>query len=240
MEGSTLEVERAHQQAKRAERRQCLCVHTASRDMILRRYRAQGRATPMSYTKAVQARRCRNVAKMNVWSLAFKRKPELFPRAPGKLHWQSKAAASGEIIGAETWAQRRSEAATYVSTHGEELAAELKQLKLQALASRSDPTAPWRGFPANQGQWVQWLEENEDAFHEEVQSVRGDSIAPATSAWRRRKRTPPFPALKLPRQHSPHQRSPMASLSGCDAWAMDSTRSGFMALWKAMYCSLAL
>ena len=80
VEGSALEVERAHNLAKRSERRKLLSVATASRDRILRQYRANGQTKLGGVRDEVARRRARH---SNVVLVALKKNPGLFPRAVG-------------------------------------------------------------------------------------------------------------------------------------------------------------
>ena len=74
---STLEVERRHAQAKRWEAARLTHIATASRDCILRRYWAERAATEAR--EAVLAADRVKAKKLNKWSVAWQRRPDLLP-----------------------------------------------------------------------------------------------------------------------------------------------------------------
>ncbi len=154
VEGSSLEVERAHQQAKRSEYRCCLTTHRASRDMILRRYRAQGRSRKLPSTVPLRKRGSKNPERNSFWSLALKHR--LAQRAGGN------------------WAEVKKDVQQYIAENRTSLSVELAHCKEKGRLARAPDTAtdPWPGVPKNAKAWVDWLDQNEAIFNEELFVVR--------------------------------------------------------------------
>ncbi len=83
---TSLDVERKHASDKKFETTKVTGCAAASRNCIIRKYLSSRRSSlAVSSNAAASYKRIRH---LNIRALALERRPELFPRARGKLHWE--------------------------------------------------------------------------------------------------------------------------------------------------------
>ena len=85
IETSTLDVERKHNLDRRSEACCVSSVAKASRDGFVRHWRTESRAAAPT---AKSAKKLRSYKFSNKISIAYERRPDLFPQARGQLHWE--------------------------------------------------------------------------------------------------------------------------------------------------------
>ena len=83
---STLDVERRHSHDKRYQTTKVTGCARASRNSILGRYLLQHKTTVRA--KAFAEETTKSAARVNIRALAFRRRPDLFTRAKGRLRWE--------------------------------------------------------------------------------------------------------------------------------------------------------
>ena len=193
---STLEVERRHAQAKRWEARRLSHVATASRDCILRRYRAE-RAASEAQDAALRADRAK-AQKMNKWSAAWQRclglrpegqrfcrewsaQPQAPPQPQARARGGGARADQGRHGGGSNKRQRLSqgpsadadEMRTYVAEHETDPQEEVAQFR-EAVARRWAAHQAQRRLhvvPSGLGEWVKHLQAHESEFRNCVRTA---------------------------------------------------------------------
>ncbi len=182
VEGSSLDVERKHQQDKMCESHKVLGVAAASRNGIIRQWRrdvslarAQGQGEDCSNrTPAKNTRRARFT---NLRSLALSKAPHLFPQAKGCLWWQAgtcrqEARTLREARSSEDLTRLLQE---YIESNKTALEKELSHLRSAAAPAQEACHAG--GAPLSKAKWLEWLHEdsNRSAFLQRVRESRAGS-----------------------------------------------------------------
>ncbi|CAE7261612.1 unnamed protein product [Symbiodinium microadriaticum] len=157
-QGNSLEVERRHNQVKRAEKRKVVSVATASRNAILQRYRLQ-RTSFLAHREKCQ-KQMKKRKFVTARSLAVQKMPHLAPRPRGRLKWErdvSAASASSAVHKGDPQAFHE-----YYEAHKKELqeqAACVRQ-EAKALTRQHDGTL----LPLTNSDWMEWLRKHDDLF----------------------------------------------------------------------------
>ena len=154
--GSSLEVERKHNQDKRSETVKISSCGTASRNSIIRRYLVhRGRQVD---TMDTTRRKHEAALRLNVRALAVRANPDWFPRARGRLRWEAEVTA--EEQSAITHQGDLKAIDRYIADHREELEAELARVRHSArLRHEASSAVPW-----SDDDWHRFLDENDDKF----------------------------------------------------------------------------
>ena len=82
---TSLDVERKHASDKKFETTKVTGCAAASRNCIIRKYLSSRRASLSVNNNAAAS--SKHIRYLNIRALALERRPELFPRTRGKLHW---------------------------------------------------------------------------------------------------------------------------------------------------------
>ena len=150
IETSTLDVERKHNLDRRREAPRVSSVPKASRDALVRHWRAESRAAAPA---AAQRKELRAHKFANKVSAALERRPELFPQARGKLHWESTTPARRRRFRSHRPLQRL--LGEYAEEHEEELEAETA--RRHARASQSLAASRVTSWPESKAEWLRWI-----------------------------------------------------------------------------------
>lgn len=161
--GSSLEVERKHNQDKRSETVKISSCGTASRNSIIRRYLVH-RARQVD-TMDTTRRKHEAALRLNVRALAVRANPDLFPRARGRLRWETEV--SMEEQSAITHMGDSEALDRYIADHREELEAELARVRRSArLRQEASSAVPW-----SDDDWHKFLDENDTKFRSLLRSA---------------------------------------------------------------------
>lgn len=164
--GSSLDVERKHQQDKRSETTKVTGCATASRNGILRRYLAT-RGSIVSEADAAK-RRVKKAAHLNVRALAIEKNAEWFGRARGKFHWEKEVSESDRRklvhVGEEARLKQ------YIETHKAELEEEIKARREAANLAHTVETA----MPVTPEEWLRYIESNSEEFRNLLKTAEGE------------------------------------------------------------------
>lgn len=158
-----LEVERKHNQDKRAETTKVKGCARASRDSILRRYSVYREQRLAEVRKGVKRKQA--ATHLNLQSLAVQKNPELFSRARGKLRWQQGVSKrdSRQIVHQGDSAALKQ----YIAENRDELKAEL--LRRQEEAKYAVEVE--KELPLSVDEWLSFLGDNEDMFREQLRGA---------------------------------------------------------------------
>ena len=163
---TSLEVERRHQQSKRAEKCKVVSLARASRDSLLQRYHVRrSRCVIQTIQSKKQALKLKS---MNARAVAISRQPALFSRARGHLKWQAPSSSSSKKQIVHKGDGKALNA--YIEEHRPDLEAEAKRLRengKELSSSISDNVE----FPLRNAQWMQWIETHEAKFREALKTA---------------------------------------------------------------------
>ena len=165
IETSTLDVERTRNLDRRSEAPRVSSVSKASRDAFVRHWRTESRAAAPT---AEQREELRAHKFANKVSVALERRPELFPQARGKLHWESTKPARRRRFRSHRPLQRL--LGEYVEEHEEELEAETA--RRHARASQSLAASRVASWPESKAEWLRWMERERATYDKALQSVK--------------------------------------------------------------------
>ena len=160
IETSTLDVERKHNLDRRSEARTVASVAKASRDGFVRHWRAESRAAA-STAKAHKELRAQKFA--NKVSIAYERRPDLFPQAHGKLHWEHAAPKCRRRLREHGWRQRLLK--QYMEEHKDDLEVEMARRHARAQQGPEDRVTSW---PLSKAGWLSWLEKEQPTAYEKA------------------------------------------------------------------------
>ena len=152
IETSTLDVERKHNLDRRSEAPRVSSVSKASRDACVRHWRTESRSTALT---AEQRKDLRAHKFANTVSVALERRPEFFPQARGKLHWEKTQPKRRKRFRSHRPLQRLLE--EYVEEHKEELEAEAARRHACAKQSMMASTHV-TSWPHSKVEWLRWME----------------------------------------------------------------------------------
>jgi len=133
IETSTLDVERKDNLDRRSEARTVAAVAKASRDGFVRHWRAEPRAAA-STAKARKELRAQKFA--NKVSIAYERRPDLFPQAHGKLHWEHAGPKCRRRLREHGWRQRLLK--QYMEAHNDDVEVETARRHARAQQGPED------------------------------------------------------------------------------------------------------
>jgi hypothetical protein len=160
---TSLDVERKHASDKKFETTKVTGCAAASRNCIIRKYLANRRGYLAVNNNAAAS--YKHIRHLNIRAIALERRPELFPRARGKLHWEEDVStAAQKVIVHNGGAVELNE---YIAANREELENELSarrdSIKHKATADAA--------MPISHSDWLKYLDENDEAFQELIQSA---------------------------------------------------------------------
>ncbi len=155
IEGSSLDVERKHNQDKTSERRKVVTTSKASRDSIIRRWRTEAREYQEAHGdgSAKAKKMARRMKHSSVRSLALKHRPDLFVQAKGRLWWQEGHQAAELRPNVNQW-EREQELQRFIAEHADELQGELAALRHGPASEATRASAPPSGLPLSKSEWV--------------------------------------------------------------------------------------
>ena len=165
IETSTLDVERKHNLDRRSEAPRVTSVSKASRDAFVRQWRTESRAAA---TNAQQRQELRAHKFANKVSVALERRPELFPQARGKLHWETRQPKRRKRLRSNRPLQRLLE--EYVKENEEELEAEA--VRRHVRAQKGLVGGRVTSWPATRAEWLRWLQREQSKYDTALQSVK--------------------------------------------------------------------
>ena len=163
----SLDVEREHFLAKKAEGRRGVRLTTvgrSSRNNILRIYRG---SRNLHIAKTLEER---NVAMklrfMNIWALAVQTNPEWFARGRGSLHWEQNV--SLREMQALTFAGDHAKLRQFVENNKDDLREEARKLRETAQRTLEEAEHP---IPFSNAEWLAWMTDHEVEFRECMQQA---------------------------------------------------------------------
>ena len=163
----SLDVEREHFLAKKAEGRRGVRLTTvgrSSRNNILRIYRG---SRNLHIAKTLEER---NVAMklrfMNIWALAVQTNPEWFARGRGSLHWEQNV--SLREMQALTFAGDHAKLRQFVENNKDDLREEARKLRETAKRTLEEAEHP---IPFSNAEWLAWMTDHEVEFRECMQQA---------------------------------------------------------------------
>ena len=164
IETSTLDVERKRNLDRRSEAPRVSSVPKALRDACVRHWRTESRSTALTAEQDLRAHKFANKV-----SVALERRPELFPQARGKLHWEKTQPKRRKRFRSHRPLQRLLE--EYVEEHKEELEAEAARRHACAKQSimASTHVTSW---PHSKVEWLRWMELERATYDKALQSVK--------------------------------------------------------------------
>ena len=165
IEASTLDVERKHNLDRRSEAAPVSSVSKASRGACVRQWRTESRSAAPT---AQQRKELRSHKFANKVSVALERRPELFPQARGKLHWQETQPKRRKRFRSHRPLQRLLE--EYVEEHQEELEAEAARRR--ACAKQMMGSSHVTSWPQSKVEWLRWMELERATYDKALQSVK--------------------------------------------------------------------
>jgi hypothetical protein len=159
---TSLDVERKHASDKKFETTKVTGCAAASRNCIIRKYLTSRRDSLEDNNNA--AATCKHIRHLNIRAIALERRPELFPRARGKLHWEVVSRAEQKVIVHNGGAGELNE---YIEANRAELENELSArrdvIKHKATAEAA--------MPITQNDWLKYIVEHDEAFSQLIQSA---------------------------------------------------------------------
>jgi hypothetical protein len=160
---TSLDVERKHASDKKFETTKVTGCAAASRNCILRKYLSSRRVVLDCKNNATAS--YKKIMHLNIRALALERRPELFPRARGKLHWQLDVSrADQKVIVNEGDPAALSK---YIEENKEQLEAELSSRK-NAMKHKAAAKA---AIPMTHDDWLKHIVDNDEEFSELLQSA---------------------------------------------------------------------
>jgi hypothetical protein len=160
---TSLDVERKHASDKKFETTKVTGCAAASRNCIIRKYLSSRRSSLAVSTNSAAS--YKHIRHLNIRALALERRPELFPRARGKLHWEEDVgSAEQKVIVNECGAVELNE---YIEANREQLENELSSRR----DSIKHKAAAEAALPITQNDWLNHIVENDESFSELIQSA---------------------------------------------------------------------
>lgn len=159
---TSLEVERKHNADKRSETTKVTGVARASRNSILRRYLGERDKHMRSIKQRRDAQK--KVAHLNLHALALERRPDLFPRARGKLRWETGVSNQDmrALVEPRSASSNAEALREYIAANRDELQRELARRRDDARfeALQAQPV------PYTSEEWMQFLVNNDAHFRD--------------------------------------------------------------------------
>ena len=155
---TSLDVEREHQHVKRPEKGKVLSVAAASRNNIIRKYLVLRLLSLACHMK--QTKKDAKLKNINWFALALKRRPDLFKRPRGALHWETGISAAD--MQALSFAGDAAGADEFVAEHKDELVEEAARQRASVVAPTD--AALNESFPILNREWLGWHDKHHDMF----------------------------------------------------------------------------
>ena len=170
-QATSLDVERRHAQDKRGERGKVMTVSRASRNSVLRRWLLI-RERLMKRKRVEKKYAKRKPSRTNVRALAVKRNPHLFPRARGKLRWES--GVTGAMRAQMTHSGDETALKAYIAEHRDELIAERDAKRSKCVAPTDDDVGE---YPVLKKDLLSWFERHDQQFRNRLKTASAARVA---------------------------------------------------------------